>query len=146
MPEVSTSTTVWSSPKGIRFLNAYAPAPFGLEGTAFGARPSLVTEGVSEPASPRGHEERYSTQGELPGGYYLANALQVRVWIEGAEFVAEQPQLRVHAFGQDQIAAILNLREQLVRQLERLNAAGDKVGPRLTRDRDWLRKLISRSA
>lgn len=93
-----------------------------------------------------GNGERHYIQGELPNGYYLGGAVPVRVWIEGSEFVAEQAELRLHAFGQDQVDAMPKLGEQLVRQLERLNAAGDKISPRLARDREWLRQLITHHA
>lgn len=150
MPEVIPSSTSWSPSRARLVPTPYAPTPLGLGGTAAFGELSGISVGsagtVPAEATTAAFEERYYIQGQLPNGYYLNGALPVRVWIEGSDFVAEQPQLRLHAYGQDQVDAMLQLGERLVRQLERLNAAGDKISPRLARDRAWLRQLITHNA
>ena len=150
MPEVISSNTGWSPPRARIVPAAYAPTPLGLAGTAAFGGLSTISFGsvgtATAEAPTAAFEKRYYIQGQLPNGYYLGGALPVRVWIEGSDFVAEQPQLRLHAYGQDQVDAMLQLGERLVRQLERLNAAAEKISPRLARDRDWLRQLITHNA
>lgn len=86
--------------------------------------------------------ERFLIHGGLSRGYSLAEAIPAQVWFEEGEFVAAQPQLGVHAFGEDRVEALINLGEALVDQLELLRAAGGKLSPALARDLMWLEQLV----
>jgi hypothetical protein len=90
------------------------------------------------------YKEVYRITGELPSGYWLHYAIPVYVRLEGSEFVASQPQLAIMAFGDSPADAILNLRADLVEHYERLLELGDRLGPQLVRQRDFMRKLFTR--
>lgn len=120
----------------------YRSAPVSLAGTAStGPRISVAQEVEGEPGC--GYEEVYRIKGELPGGHWLYYAVPVYVRIEGAEYVAVQPHLALHAFGESPVDAILNLRDELVEHYERLEAMGDRLVPPLVRQREKLRKLLT---
>jgi hypothetical protein len=111
-----------------------------------------VTRGVGRAASasaggegvvgPRYREVFYVT-GDLPGGYRLRYALPVVVEIEASEYVAEQPQLALHAFGETPADAILSLRDEIVEHYTMLTEAGERVSPRLSRQRDEMRRVLA---
>ena len=80
--------------------------------------------------------------GGLPGGFSLRAPVDVAVWREGAEFVADVPDLNLHAFGADADTALANLRARIVDQFARLDELGDRLAPRMKRERDRLRDLL----
>jgi hypothetical protein len=80
--------------------------------------------------------------GELLGGFRLLLPLSVNVWREGDEFVAEQPDIPVHAFGTTAEDALSELKAALVEQRMRLDQLGDQLSPRFRRERDLLRGII----
>ena len=86
--------------------------------------------------------ERFQIGGGMWSGRTLARYVLALVWIEGQEFVAEQPDLRVHAFGNDRVEALLNLGEALVEQLQLLEEMGEKISAPLAREREYLRGLL----
>lgn len=138
------SVSLWPghrpAPKGIW----WAPS-LGFTGAQTPLGPRVAGPQKAEATPARRYEpERYRIYGGLPRGYYLVRAVPARVWIEGSEFVAEQPDLRIHAFGADRVQALLNLGEGLVDQLELLLEAGERLGPALARDREWLKQLVVR--
>jgi hypothetical protein len=144
MIEISSATRTRSTIAPTKYLPV--PPPIVCEGTL----PSAPYSGTGgEPAlsgGPTPYEERYRIEGDLGRGLYLHYQLPVRVWIEGAEFVAEQPQLRLHAFGDDQTEAILNLRDEIGEHYMRLEGLGERLSSALKRDRALLRKLLARDA
>jgi len=79
--------------------------------------------------------------GALPGGYVLRTPVNVDVWREGTEIVADAPDLNIHAFGADADTALVNLGTRIVDQLARLEELGDRLAPRMARERDRLRDL-----
>lgn len=85
-------------------------------------------------------------EGELERGYVLLRPLPVHVWKEADEFVAEQEDFRVHAFGATRPQAIANLKAALVDHLTELIEMGERLSPQLKRDRDRLMTLIRRDA
>lgn len=87
-------------------------------------------------------ERRLSIEGGLAGGYALRCPVAVTVWEEGAEVVADAPDLDLHAFGDDTDAAVMNLRARIVAHLARLEALGDRLAPRLRDERQRLRDLL----
>lgn len=90
---------------------------------------------------------QFFIQGGLAEGYYLQVALPARVWMEEeGDYVAEQPNLRLIAFGGDEVEALLNLGGALVEQLELLNSMGEKLSPALKRDRAMLRTAVLSNA
>jgi hypothetical protein len=58
--------------------------------------------------------------GSLPGGFVLQHPLRAEVWIEQGEYVADAPELNVHAFGATRAEALDNLRAAIVEQRSRL--------------------------
>lgn len=92
-----------------------------------------------------GYEERYFMRGTFPGGRWLHHPLAVRVAIEASDYVAEQPQTAVVGFGASPMEAIMDLRNSLAEHYEELEAAGEKLSPRLMRQRDWLRQAFTSS-
>ncbi len=77
--------------------------------------------------------------GPLPGGYLVSHPIEIHVWIEAGEFVADTPELNLHSFGEDRGAAIGNLAQLIVSHDERLERLGDKLSRRMIKDRDRLR-------
>lgn len=143
MIEISNTTTTSSAfalpkyvpvPPPVDCGDTFPAAPYRGESSGFGLT------GVSS------YEELYRIQGNLGAGLYLQYQLPVRVWIEGAEFVAEQKGLRLHAFGDSQTEAILNLREEIADHYQRLEQRGDRLSPALKKDRAILRKLLGKDA
>jgi hypothetical protein len=109
-------------------------------GTAAAGLKSFTTPGVEgEPE----YCELYRITGELPGGFWLNLELPVQVRLEGAEYVALQPRLALHAFGATPVDAIMNLREELVEHYLHLVELDDRLGPQLLRQREILRRLLS---
>jgi hypothetical protein len=73
----------------------------------------------------------------------LYYALPVQVRVTDAEFAAVQPHLALHAFGENPIEAIMNLREELVERYELLEGMGDRLSAPMARQRERLRKLLT---
>lgn len=67
--------------------------------------------------------------GSLPGGFMLHHPLRAEIWLEQSEYVADVPELNVHAFGATRAEALDNLRATIVEQRSRLLACR----PRLSR-------------
>lgn len=67
--------------------------------------------------------------GSLPGGFMLHHPLRAEIWLEQGEYVADVPELNVHAFGATRAEALDNLRAAIVEQRSRLVASR----PRLSR-------------
>jgi hypothetical protein len=84
----------------------------------------------------------HSMKGALPGGYALRSPIPVTVWDEGADVVADAPELDLHAFGGDADAAVANLGVRIVEHFERLEELGDRMAPRMRRERERLRDLL----
>ena len=99
---------------------------------------------VIDSAEPAGAtvETTVLLEGELPGGYALRGPIEVVVWPEGTEAVADAPDLNVHAFGPDADAALANLATRVVDHFERLEEPGERLAPRMRRERDRLRALL----
>lgn len=100
---------------------------------------------VIEAAEPDGAavvETTVLLDGELPGGCTLRGPIEVVVWLEGSEAVADAPDLSVHAFGADADAALANLATRVVDHVERLEELGERPSPRKRRERDRLRALL----
>ena len=88
-------------------------------------------------------DEIFHISGEMPDGFWLHPALRVVVQREGSELVAEQPESHVHAFGESVTEAILSLRQSLVEHYQFLLGMGDKLAPRLARERDTLGTVLT---
>lgn len=73
----------------------------------------------STPAEIR-YNETIRLGGQLPRGYRLCQPIDVRVWIENDEFVADSEDLRVRGFGDDPDEAVAYLKDQIVDQFLRL--------------------------
>jgi hypothetical protein len=138
---VSNSTSVGQREQVRATHAAYAPPPLGISNTNVGVL-FLHALQESDAGTPAGYEECYAIAGELSPSHWLHRSLLVRVQIEGPEFVAEQPDLEIHAFGGNAIAAIMALRDEIVEQYERLSELGDQVAPRLKRQRELLASLL----
>ena len=81
-------------------------------------------------------------EGSLPGGYALRAPVRVVLWQEGAEVVADAPDLHLHAFGNDAEAALTILGGRIVDQFTRLDEMGERLAPRMMRERDLLRRHL----
>ncbi len=81
-------------------------------------------------------------EGEIGQGYALRSPIQIALWREGREVVADAPDLNLHAFGHDTDEARRNLGASLIEQFRRLEELGDKLGPGLMAERDRLRQLL----
>lgn len=131
------------TPSASRFLQIrteYRSAAVQLGGSTVGG-PAIASS--SPIAASSEYEEVFRITGALPSGYWLHYAIPVYVRLEGSEFVATQPQLAIMAFGDSPGDAILNLRADLVEHYERLLELGDRLGPQLARQRDFMRKLFT---
>jgi transcriptional regulator with XRE-family HTH domain len=82
-------------------------------------------------------------EGVLPSDFFLDDRIAVETWREGSEYVADAPDLGVHAFGQSEEEAVANLGAQVVERLRRLEELGDRLTPRMTAQRDRLRELLA---
>jgi hypothetical protein len=128
------STRISSARGHLRISETVAtPPPVDLLGTGAAAEPEAA-------AAPRWV---YYIKGELPHAYWLQYAVPVLVYIEGNEFLAQQPKLAVHAFGESPLDAIYNLREELVDHYMRLEEMADKLSPPLIQQRALLRQLLA---
>ena len=143
MQQIASSTTSSDAPS-VRYFVDYTPQPLGLRGTN-ALSLALVSSGTGL-AEAGAYQESYYIHGDLGDGYYLREALSVLVWMESGEFVATQPHLRLHAFGDDTFEAIINLSQVIVDHFNRLEELGDRVSPRLGYDRSVLRRLIVHNA
>lgn len=134
-------TTVPSGERQLLIRNyVYSPEPLGDTSVASG--PHDTNSGAEAPAN--GYEEVFGLEGQMPGGYLLAERLSVRVIFVGTEFVAEQRRLDLHAFGDTAIEAVLNLRERVVQHYRRLEELGERLSPRLKEQRRLMGTLLLR--
>jgi hypothetical protein len=118
-------------PEGITLLQQTSAVPF------------VESPHDQEPASPQAAFERfYIIQGALSPRHWLRQGIPVRVFIEGPEFVAEQKNLGIHAFGKTVAEAIFELRDEIVDQYDRLTELGDRVSARLKRQREFLDEIL----
>jgi len=140
---VSPSTGAASVSRSCVLQVVYPPEPLSVE-TSRGVRKdrdsSLQSEAQNTAPSP--FEEVFYITGELSPGYFLRASVPVCVWAEGEEYVADQPNFRLHAFGPSRVEAILSLREIIAHHLERLEKMGDQVSPQLRRDRDLMKRVV----
>lgn len=139
--QTATSQPNWVPPRLRVTRTEYRPEPVsvGTSPADLLSTPSSQAEFVSPETD---YEEVYQIRGALPGGYWLLAPLPVRVRIEIGEYVAEQPHLALHAFGENAIDAIYNLRDELVEHHTGLEEMGDRLSPPLLRQRDLLRRLL----
>jgi hypothetical protein len=98
-----------------------------------------VVEAETQPVAPAPTRR---LEGALPGGYALRAPVRVTVWDEGADVVADAPDLDLHAFGDDADTAVANLGSRIVAHFERLEALENRLAPRMRRERDHLRDLL----
>lgn len=92
----------------------------------------------------RQHVEQRVLTGALSAEYALRQPLTVQVWPEDTVFVAATDEIDVHAFGDSLDAAVEALRDAVVEHVSRLEAADDRLSPRMIRERDALRSLVQR--
>lgn len=104
------------------------------------ANPAEAVEDVEDASS------WFALQGALPGGYRLRIGLLARVWKEGNEHVADQGDLRVHAFGESPADAIENLKDALVEHRSRLEDLEGRLSPRIQAEWEFLKLLIVQNA
>lgn len=109
-----------------------ARSPFGL----------LIAEQDTVIDPDHSSMESLLIDGTMPGGYLLRHPIQIHVWIEAGEFVADAPELNVHSFGEDRGAAIGNLTKLIVAHFERLERMSDLLSRGMTEDRDRLRNAL----
>jgi hypothetical protein len=76
-------------------------------------------------------EEWATIWGRLVGPYALRGPLQIHLWIENGEYVADAPALNLHAFGADRDDALSNLRERIVEEYEFLRSEEGRLAPRM---------------
>lgn len=89
-----------------------------------------------------GDIEALMFDGPMPDGYGLRHPIQIHVWTEAGEYVADAPELNVHSFGADRGAAIGHLTQLIVSHYERLERHGDKLSQLMTEDRERLRNAL----
>lgn len=150
MTAVVVTTESWRTSQQLGETRTIAvPAP--LELPSISAAPLSETPNATEAVAQQAEDDEpvpysevfYLPPGELPGGRWLRGALPVHVRLEGAEFVARQPHLGVFAFGETSIIAVMNLVDEIADHHATLEAAGERLAPRLVRQRDLFRHLIS---
>jgi hypothetical protein len=78
-------------------------------------------------------EEWTAIFGSLGGGYCLQEPVEVHVWADNEEYIADAPGLNLHAFGADREEALLSLRERIVEEFEFLRSEADagRLAPRM---------------
>lgn len=142
---VSPSTAAASVSRSSVLQVVYGPEPLSEVETSRGVhkedRDSSL-QGEAQNIAPFPFEEVFYITGELSPGYFLRASVPVCVWAEGEEYVADQPNFRLHAFGPSRVEAILSLREIIAHHLERLERMGDRVSPQLGRDRDLMKRIV----
>lgn len=133
----------------VRTYTVGVPPVLNLTGTLANTIVRVGQSGAAPPAGgaegamgPRYREVFYVTGG-LPDGHQLQYALPVIVQIEAGEYVAEQPQLGLHAFGETPTDAILSLRDELATHYALLEEMGGRLSSRLARQRDMLRRVLT---
>jgi hypothetical protein len=135
------------TPPATRTHTVAVPPVMVLTGTRTGAiareRNAPPPPDAGEWASGPRYREVFYVTGGLPDGYRLRVALPVIVQIEAGEYVAEQPQLDLHAFGETPADAILSLRDELTTHYALLEEMGDRLSSRLARQRDDLRRVLA---
>lgn len=110
--------------------------------------PVAATRMRLEPARVRTSGYEVTFQSTIPKGFLtptlrLERALDVRVWPEGKEWVAAADEIGLHAFGTDPSSAISNLKREIAEYYLWLEGAGDRISPRLRREREQFRALVS---
>jgi len=114
----------------------YLPTPIRISPTTTSA-PALVNQ-----SSLADFQRHYLIQGQLSARYWLKKPVLVLVFIEGAEFVAEQEDLGIHAFGDTVAEAITGLRDEILEHYERMTELGDRISARLKREREVLDSVL----
>ncbi len=136
--------TETADPSGLERIGAirqvYVPEPVDLSVTAPAGFVQAPDADDYRPSAE--YLEVFSISGRLERGYWLREPIRVQVRLEGAEFLADVPELGLHAFGESPVQAILDLRAELVEQLTLLEEMGAKVAPRLARQREKLRSWV----
>jgi hypothetical protein len=112
----------------------------GLIGQGFVESQVSLQQAVA--ADPRA--EHHMLSGALSEEYVLHRPVAVHVWPEDTVFVAATDEIDVHAFGETVDEAIANLRLEIAEHVVRLEVAGERLSPRLKRERDNLRALVQR--
>src|SRR5438552_11329008 len=110
----------------------YPPEPLVSSSTAAAALTGMQggTDDVQD-GTANGYEEIYALYGEMPHGFFLNEPVSIRVTFEGTEFVAEQPRLEVHAFGDSAIEAVGNLRQRVAEHYQCPQALSNRWSPRM---------------
>src|SRR5690242_16492142 len=116
--------------------------PIEVTSTSAELVPGLRGDPESTP-NPNGYEELYTLVGPVPGGYLL-QPVPVRVTFEEGEYVAEQRELDLHAFGDSAIEAVVNLAERIQEHYRRLVELGDRLSPKMKEQRRILQELLFR--
>lgn len=80
--------------------------------------------------------------GELVDGYALCERVRVHVYPEGDEYVASLNDVPIIAYGSTQSEALHELRREIVEYIYLLEDAGERLSPRLRRERDHLRSIV----
>jgi putative transcriptional regulator len=117
---------------------------------ALGIRPEQLLEWSVESEPAETNESAVDTpaanhaviQGPLFDEFVLREPVTVKLWREGAEFVAEASELGVHAFGRSEDDAMANLRSHIVEQFRRLEELDGRLAPRMIAQRDRLRQAL----
>ena len=138
-PQVATAST---GSVGVQMVAIPSPLP-QLSGHVIVQDPRVAGASPPPPASELSYREVFYITGDLPDGFRLRYALPVMTRIEAGEYVAEQPQLNLHAFGETSIEAILSLRDEIVGHCALLEEMGDRLSVRLMRQREMLRQVLS---
>lgn len=136
-PHRSTAVPAAAGPPSGHSTNrVYLPEPIRITPTTTSVLPRVNQPSIAD------FQRCYLIQGQLSPQYSLKQALPVRLFIEGAEFVAEQEYLGIHAFGDTVAEAITGLRDEILEHYERLTMLGDHISARLKRERDQLDRVL----
>lgn len=84
--------------------------------------------------------------GDLDGGHRLCMQLPARLYREGNEHVASLVDYPINAFGATAEEAVAQLKREIVGHFLWLEDAGDKLTPRLAREREQLRLVAAEVA
>jgi hypothetical protein len=80
--------------------------------------------------------------GDLSREFRLARPIRVEVWIEQGEFVADAPELNLHAFGADRTEALANLSLRVVEQRHGFQALRGRLSAQMKRDAAQLEAIV----
>jgi predicted RNase H-like HicB family nuclease len=86
--------------------------------------------------------EMLSIEGGLSDDFVLRSPVQIEVWQEGGEYVADVPDLELHAFGATREEALSNVRAAIIEQHQRFQQLQGRLSPLMQQDAARLAAIV----